>query len=1331
MRRTAKWIGWILAGLVGVPILLILVVLVGANTGPGRHAIERLAPKLTGDTVRLAGISGRFPDAPRIARVELRDPQGDYATIEDFALDWSPAQLLHRLIVIDRLAAARVHVARLPASSSSSGSYSLPAPVLLRELRVDRVDIAAPIAGTQAAVALDGSGTLQTLTQWRVALNIRQLDGAGSYTLEAAMDAANLHATLRASEPAHGVVAGIAGLPDLGAIDLAAQMDGPLDAVVTHLALSAGPLHAAADGTLDLEHSAGDLTVSASAPAMHPRPDVAWQALALDAHVTGPFAQPDATGWLRIDALAAAGMSVDSITASVSGNTGQVRLEGELFGLHVPGPSPDLFSGDPIVIEADSRLDAPDRPVHVVLRHKLFTAEANARTAGTQRLDATVTLPELAPFVAMAKLDLQGGLTLGLHAAVEGDAITIGVDGTIGVTGGIPQARALVGDAGRLTLAATLRGQDLTLSRLQFAGRSVTASASGSIADDRVDLAWSLAVTDLAAAAPTLSGQLQASGHVGGTTDNLDLTADLTGGVATHGMSSGALAARIEAHGLPSNANARITAQGSLLDAPIDLVVMLQRQDDGLSVDIERASWKSAHAEGTLSLPTSTMVPAGHLRIAMGRLDELAPLLGQPIAGSVNADLDASPSKAHLTLDVQGADLPGTAAAARIALTADVDQPESHPVVDARLEVEGIRARQLTGSMRLLVKGPADALAIKLSATSPDVSGAAARLDGSAVLNAGTRMLGVSTLQADWRQQSLRLLAPVRFGFADGVTIDRMRLGLRQAVLEVSGHIGAALDLTASLRNLPADLAAAVSPAYSADGTLQADARITGSAARPTGKVKLAATGLRARLGPGRAMPPASVTADATLNGTEAQVDAQIGAGSSRLRLAGRVPLAATGGLELRASGTLDLAMANPLLAAGGRRVRGQLTLDTTIAGTAAAPRVTGTAQLAGGEVQDFPAGLHITDIAARLQGNGETLRITQFSAKAGLGTLGGGGSIGVLSPSLPLDLTLTARNARPLSSDLISAALDADLTIRGEALGQMTVAGNLRVLRADLRVPERLPSSIAVLPVRVAGAKPQPPPAPATVSVVTLNLTLDAPRQVFVRGRGVDAEFGGSMKVGGTATQPRADGGLHLRRGVLNLAGRTLDFTEGEITFNGGSITDPALHLVASNTNGSVTATLTVGGTAHDPKITLTSVPDLPQDEVLAQLLFGRGVGSLGPFEIAGIAAGLATLTGTGGSGIGDPLDKVRQGLGLDRLAVGTGSKGSPTLEAGRYLAPGVYLGAKQSASGAGTQASVQIDIAKGLKLEGTAGTGGASAVGAAGASNGPSVGLTYQFEY
>jgi translocation and assembly module TamB len=91
---------------------------------------------------------------------------------------------------------------------------------------------------------------------------------------------------------------------------------------------------------------------------------------------------------------------------------------------------------------------------------------------------------------------------------------------------------------------------------------------------------------------------------------------------------------------------------------------------------------------------------------------------------------------------------------------------------------------------------------------------------------------------------------------------------------------------------------------------------------------------------------------------------------------------------------------------------------------------------------------------------------------------------------------------------------------------------------------------------------------------------------------------------------------------------------------------------------------------------------------------------------------------------------------LGLDRLAIGTptnqtaGPQGAgpgaaqsvPTLEAGRYVIPGVYLGAKQGTTGTNdTQAELQIDLGHGAKLDTTTGSGyGAN-----------SVGLSYQFQY
>ncbi len=265
----------------------------------------------------------------------------------------------------------------------------------------------------------------------------------------------------------------------------------------------------------------------------------------------------------------------------------------------------------------------------------------------------------------------------------------------------------------------------------------------------------------------------------------------------------------------------------------------------------------------------------------------------------------------------------------------------------------------------------------------------------------------------------------------------------------------------------------------------------------------------------------------------------------------------------------------------------------------------------------------------------------------------------------MPVDLHLAMRRAQPLSSDLLTATLDADLSLRGQMQGRMDAAGKITVDRATIQVPDKLPSSVAVLDVRVPGQKPPPPPAPPPD--VRLDLTIDAPGRIFIRGRGLYAELQGRLHIGGTAAAPRPSGGFDMRRGNISVAGQTLTFTTGKVGFDGSGKIDPTLDFVASSTSGNVTANLIVGGYASDPKITLSSTPELPQDEVLAQLLFGQSAASLGPFQLAEIAASLAQLTGA--SGGFDPLGSARKALGLDRLSVGGGSGGHRRQRRGRPL--------------------------------------------------------------
>ena len=1336
-RRLLKWFFAGVCVLLAVPVLATAAVMILANIDPGRRLIQDQAASLTGGMVRIEGLAGRFPDALRIARIQVSDAKGPYVTISGLILDWSPLALLRQTATIDRLQAERLDFSRLPEAEaktaeskpSSGGTFKLPVQVDLRRLHIDQTTIGAPVAGTAATLTMDGSASLVSTTEGAVQMDVRRLDSPGQYSVALHGTSDSIQATVKADEPANGLISSIAHLPDLGAISAQLAVDGPMDALRTRVQIAAGSLTASASGTVDLEHQAADMAVKAQAPAMTPAPGVSWQSVLVDATVKGPFTKPDANGTIKIEALDAAGVGIGALTADVTGNSGRIALHASVRDLRVPGPKPDIFATAPVTLDASVRLDAPDRPVTFALHHPLISAEGTAQTGGVQQVQTHLTLPNLSPLAAAGGIDLGGRSDFDIQAEVKDGTTTATVTGRVAITGGMAPVPALIGEDGRIDLAASLRGQDITLSRLVVNGRALAVTALGTLSGQTIDTQWTVALADLSAIQPSVSGKMEVKGHASGKLDDLGVQADIGADLAAKGYSSGHIAAKVDATGLPGMPRATIAADGTLLDSPLSLALTADKANGAVNVSIGRASWKSVKAGGALSLGPDSVIPSGHLQIDLGRLADLEPLLGRPIAGQANATLASDEKVAKLMLTLRDVVLPGTAAIGKATLNASVTDPAGKPSVDGTFTADGVAAGgSRSMSARVAAKGPIDALGLTVAADAPALAGGAVKLTTAGTLNAQDRTLALVRMEASWKQQVLKLLAPAKFNFADGVAMDRVRLGFRQAELIVSGSAGSTLDLTAALRNLPADIGAIVNPAFAADGVIAADARLTGTSARPEGTVKLTATGVRQRTGPGRSLPVANLAAGIVLMGTSARIDTKLTAGSSHATVTGLAPLAQGGALDLKTDARIDLAMLDPLLTAQGRRARGVVTLDAAVTGTTAAPLVRGTAELHNGDVTDFALGAHINDLEAAIQAQGDSIRLLQFKGKAGPGTVGGSGSIN-LAGTMPVDLRFTAENARPLSSDLITALIDANLTVQGELKGDLQAGGTVHVRRADIRIPDKLPPSVAVLPVRNANAPPPPPPEAEPPSSIALNLTLNAPQQVFIRGRGLDAELGGTIHIRGTASKPIPDGGVQLRRGTLSVVGTTLTFSEGSIDFSGAGLADPSVHFVANSTTASIVATLTVSGSAKDPKITLSSVPDLPQDEILSQLLFNTSTSKLSPFQLAEIAAALASLSGAA-PGF-DPLESLRNTFGLDRLSVGSSSSGKPTLEAGRYLARGVYLGARQSATGSGTQATVQVDIAKGLKLETTAGAGSSSATGSASSADAASVGLTYQFEY
>jgi translocation and assembly module TamB len=601
----------------------------------------------------------------------------------------------------------------------------------------------------------------------------------------------------------------------------------------------------------------------------------------------------------------------------------------------------------------------------------------------------------------------------------------------------------------------------------------------------------------------------------------------------------------------------------------------------------------------------------------------------------------------------------------------------------------------------------------------------------------------------------VRLLSPSRVLFASGIGVRNLRLGAQRAVVAVNGELSPALDFKASVRHVDAKLVDAFVPNLLSQGEFNADAQLRGSRSAPVGHASLALTGLKLANSAAQGLPAVNIHGSARFRGRTASLLAELAAGKeSRLTLRGSAPLGASGRVDLRVAGRLDAALMNSILEANGERAAGILTVSASVSGTAHEPQITGVVRLANGDLRDYAEGIHLDHINARLVGGRGILRIASMTARAGPGQLSAQGTVGVLQPGMPMHISLTAHHIQPISSDLLTANLDTNMLVAGALRKRIDVTGTVHINHATITIPNGFPPSVATLDVVRPGQPRRPAAAPVPRLVIGLGVTLNAPAAIFVKGRGLDAQLGGQLKVGGTTAAPEVSGGFSMVRGVFSLAGTNLNFTKGAVSFNGQGLKggiDPSLDFIAQSSvtyNGPTTVTLSVTGFADAPKIALSSNPSLPQDDLLGLLLFGKPASKLSTVELAETGAALASLSGVGpagGSGGSkwNPLTWIQKGLGLNSLSVGGASPpggGAPvggtqasgaSITAGKYISNRVYLAATQTTFGT-SQIQVDVDLSKYLKLQTRLGNGTATAQGTTPANDpGSSIGLAWEMPY
>jgi translocation and assembly module TamB len=1326
-RTIGKWV----AGAAGAILLLLALLL---YTPPGLALVARLVSPLSGGTVRVQDLGGFFPNHLTVAKLDVADDDGVWLTVDNASLRWSALAMLADHVSVEDISASRVTVLRRPLPSGKAGGTT--PRIDIEKLSLPRIDLAAAVIGH--AVTLSASGALHyiSLHQLEADLLVARAGTGDRYRIAGGIAADVAHGSATIREGDDGILGKLAGLPGLGPVNLTAQADGDAHANRLFLILSAGALQAKGQGTIQLAVQRADLDFTLAAPAMKLSADIAWQALSGEVHFHGRFDAPALQAKLSVADGVFFGLTTKQLALNVDGDMGAARLAGSAEAVRLPGDHPALFAAAPVRFQAQADLKAPSRPVTFAITHKLAGLTGSAQTRGALKADADLTIPSLAPFAALEKIDMRG--SAGVHIAVAQAAkqMTIALDGRMDTQGAAIPAK-LLGRKATLTLNAVLEGADLTQSRVRLHGAAIATDVEGTLTKGVLNYRLKLDLTDLSRLASTLQGTLSLNGTANGAMGSAALSVSGPAVLATRGFARQRVNIDLQTTGLPALRDARLTMEGGLDGAPLLLHASLK--GDKTRQASLNARWKSLNARADIAIGQNSAL-SGKAVFALRQMSDIAAFTGSTFTGSADATvtLNARGGKtdAQLQADIGDLAIQGMGAKA-VSLHGAVGDVMGKPVLGLAATIQGLSAQGFSGDAKAQVDGPLDRLAAGVNATLKDAGGNPLNADAAAALNLTKKQVTLNSLTGDWRGVALKLDAPATVDFADGLAVDHLAAHLGGGTLTASGRILPSLALAANARSIALQDFKSFLPQAGAQGTLSASATLGGTIAAPTGTVSVEGRDLRAAFS-SRAMPSAAIDARAALAGDHATVTASVTAGSNaRLTLDGTAPLAPTGTMALHAGGTADLALLDPFLAADGRRMRGTLTLDAKIGGSYGAPRVTGGGTLANGEFQDYARGLHLNDIAATVQADGSRILLTQLTAHAGKGTITGRGSIDLAAPDMPVEVALTAREARPIVSDLITATMSGDVNLTGHLRTAMTLSGKVQVTGGEINLPENFPPQVAVLNVRRRGQKPSPPPAPPGKTMLDIAVRTTGP--IFVRGHGMDADMGGGVQVGGTATAPIVSGGFRMNRGTFSVAGQTLNFTTGRVRFDGSGVRgglDPTLDFVAQTVSGGVTATLTVGGYASAPKITLSSSPTLPQDEIVAHLLFQQSVKQLTPLQLASIAQAAAAMGGVAGGF--NPLGTVRRTLGLDRLSVGsanggaTGTQSQTTVEAGRYVSRNVYVGVKQNLSG-GTQTQVQVDITRRLKAQATLSTGSTAATtqGNALQDNGSSVGLSYQFEY
>lgn len=413
------------------------------------------------------------------------------------------------------------------------------------------------------------------------------------------------------------------------------------------------------------------------------------------------------------------------------------------------------------------------------------------------------------------------------------------------------------------------------------------------------------------------------------------------------------------------------------------------------------------------------------------------------------------------------------------------------------------------------------------------------------------------------------------------------------------------------------------------------------------------------------------------------------------------------------------------LAALSDQHLTGAIGVAADFTGRLQTPSLTGVVRANDLTYVNDAYGTRLTKMRVRGTFTDDRLEVSELTANAGNGTVSGSGFVSLSSEKgYPLQLDLKLDNAQLADAPGMEARATGTLAIVNNPGDPAVIRGTIRLPETRYRIVRegaaqvrtlsgiRRKSDAAQAALAAAAAQTAKPNAIAGVpSNWRLEVDVVAPERVFVSGMGMESEWSADIKLRGTTGNPRITGGIDLVRGALDFAGRSFNLQTGRIRFSDGDPYNPTLSVTAEGEADDVTVAIELAGSAGNPRITFSSTPSLPQDEILARILFGSSIGELSAIQAVQLASSLNALRGTGGF---SPLGVLQSASGIDRIRIldADAASGHGTAVAvGHYITNDIYVEIVTDARGY-TATQIEISLTPSLSVLSQMGSFGGSSI-------------------